>query len=148
MGSPSVVWLAMLWPKVVKGSYCMSKLYLLSCFSLLFEQFDVRRPSLPDHPQCSPSRKDREKDDPRSHHKILYIQGVLEAVTRTLILSLHEAFRTLRRILSHPKLMVISSMLCIRSTEKERALKTHLSEHCRAIEKMDFSSSALAQHAW
>ena len=30
----------------------------------------------------------------------------------------------------------------------ERALKTCISEHCRAVEKMDFSTSALAQHVW
>ena len=37
-------------------------------------------------PQCSPSSKDREeKDDPRSCVTIPYIQGVLEAVTRSLL---------------------------------------------------------------
>ena len=32
--------------------------------------------------------------------------------------------------------------------EMGRALKTHMSEHRRAAEKMDFSDSALAQHVW
>ena len=32
--------------------------------------------------------------------------------------------------------------------ETGRALETHVSEHCRTVEKMDFSASALAQHAW
>ena len=30
--------------------------------------------------------------------------------------------------------------------EMGRALKTHMSEHCRAAEKMNVSASALAQH--
>ena len=58
-------------------------------------------------PQHSPSRKDREKDDPRSRVTIPYIQGVSEAVTRILSdinVQVHvKPFRTLRRILSHPK---------------------------------------------
>ena len=32
--------------------------------------------------------------------------------------------------------------------ETGRALKTHVSEHRRAMEKRDFSASALVQHAW
>ena len=32
--------------------------------------------------------------------------------------------------------------------ETGRALETHVSEHHRAVEEMDFSASALAQHAW
>ena len=32
--------------------------------------------------------------------------------------------------------------------EMGRALKTRVSEHRRAMEKRDFSASALAQHAW
>ena len=59
-------------------------------------------------PQYSPSRKDREeKDDPRSHVTIPYIQGILKAVTRILLdinVQVHtKPFRTLRRILSHLK---------------------------------------------
>ena len=64
----------------------------------------------PEHflsPQCSPSKKDREKDDSRSCVTIPYIQGVLEAVTKILSdinVQVHiKPFRTLRRILSHPK---------------------------------------------
>ena len=33
-------------------------------------------------------------------------------------------------------------------SETGRALKTHVPEHSRAMEKRDFSASALAQHAW
>ena len=32
--------------------------------------------------------------------------------------------------------------------ETKRALKTRVSEHCKAVEKMDFLGSALAEHAW
>ena len=52
---------------------------------------------------------------------------------------------------------MISPVLCTRSIvvtviasyvgETGRALKIHMSEHHRAVEKMDFSASALAQHA-
>ena len=116
--------------------------------------------------QCSPSRKDREeKDDPRSHVTIPYIQGVSEAVTRILSdinVQVHmKPFRTLRRILSHPKDCIpdddkssvvykINCHDCDASYvgETGRALKTCVSEHCRAMEKRDFSASALVQHAW
>ena len=117
-------------------------------------------------PQCSSSRKDREeKDDPRSRITIPYIQGVSEVVTRILSninVQVHmKPFRTLRRILSYPKDCIpdddkssvvykINCCDCDASYvgEMGRALKTHMSEHCRAVEKMDFSASALAQHAW
>ena len=117
-------------------------------------------------PQCSPSRKDREeKDDPRSRVTIPYIQGVSEALTRILsdiIVQVHmKPFRTLRRILSHPKNRIpdddkssivykINCHDCDASYvgEMGRALKTCVSEHCRAMGKRDFSASALAQHAW
>ena len=120
----------------------------------------------PEHflfPQCSPSRKDREeKDDPRSHVTIPYIQGVLKAVTRILSninIQVHmKPFRTLRRIVSHPKdhipdddkssiMYKINCRDCDASYvgETGRAL---MSEHRRAMEKMDFSASALAQNAW
>ena len=114
-------------------------------------------------PQCTPSRK--EKDDPRSRVTIPYIQGVSEAVTKILsdinVQVDMKPFRTLRRILSHPKDCIpnddkssivykISCRDCDASYvgETERALKTHVSEHCRPMEKRDFSASALAQHAW
>ena len=71
-----------------------------------------------------------------------------------------KPFRALRRILSHLKDHIFdddkSSVVykinchdCDASyvVETGRALKTHLSEHRRAVEKMDFSASALAQHA-
>ena len=117
-------------------------------------------------PQCSPSRKDRgEKDDPRSCVTIPYIQGVSEVVTRILLdinVQVHmKPFRTLRRILSHLKDCIpdgdkprvvykINCHDCDTSYvgETGRALKTRVSEHHRAMEKMDFSASALAQHAW
>ena len=58
-------------------------------------------------PQCSPSRKDREEKDDPAHVIISYIQGVSEVVTRILSdinVQVHmKPFRTLRRILSHPK---------------------------------------------
>ena len=124
------------------------------------------------YPECfllsqrSPSRKDEEeKDDPRSCITILQIQGVLEAVTRILLnidVQVHmKPFRTLRRILSHLKDCIpdgdksnivyqINCHDCDASYvgETGRTLKTHVSEHCRAVEKMDSSASALAQHAW
>ena len=69
--------------------------------------------------------------------------------------------KTLRRILSHlkdhvsddDKSSVVYKINC-RDCEASyvgetgRALKTHMSKHHRAVEKMDFSASALAQHAW
>ena len=68
---------------------------------------------------------------------------------------------TLRRILSHPKDRVpdddrsnvvykISCRDCDASYvgETKRALKTRVSEHRRAVEKMDFLGSTLAEHAW
>ena len=68
----------------------------------------------PEHflsPQCS-SRKDREeKDDPRSHVTIPYIQG---AVTRILS-DINVQVHTLRKILSHPKDRIPSPALCTRS---------------------------------
>ena len=106
--------------------------------------------------QCSPSRKDEEeKDDPISSVTILYIQ-----VTRILSdidVQVHmKPFRTLRRILFLPKDRIsdgdksnivykISCCDCDASYvgETGRALKT-----CRAVEKIDSSASALAQHAW
>ena len=55
--------------------------------------------------ECHRPRKD--KDDPRPHVTIPYIQGVSEAVTRILSninVQVHmKPFRTLRKILSHPK---------------------------------------------
>ena len=72
--------------------------------------------------QHSPFRKDEEKDDPRSCITIRYIQVVSEAVTRILSnIDVHvhmKPFRTLRRILSHPKDSIPggdSPILCIRS---------------------------------
>ena len=73
-----------------------------------------------------------------------------------------KPFRTLRRILSHPKDRIpdddkssvvvykINCRDCDASYvgETGRALKTRVSEHRRAMEKRDFSASALAQHAW
>ena len=122
--------------------------------------------TFPLSPQCSLSRKDiEEKDDPRSCVTIPYIQGVLEAVTRILSdinVQVHmKPFRTLRRILSHPKDRIpdddkssivykINCRDCDASYvgETGRALKTRMSEYRMAVEKMDFSASALAQHAW
>ena len=115
--------------------------------------------------QHSPSKKDKEKDNLRSHVTILYIQGVSEAVTSILsninVQVYMKPFRTLRRILSHPKDRVpdddksnvvykINCRDCDASYvgETKRALKTCVSEHHRAVKKMDFSGSALAQHAW
>ena len=106
-----------------------------------------------------------DKDDPRSRVTIPYIQGVLEALTRILSdinVQVHmKPFRTLRKILSHPKdripdddksnvIYKINCRDCDASYvgETGRALKTHVSEHHRAVEKMNFSGSALAQHAW
>ena len=69
-----------------------------------------------------------------------------------------KPFRTLRRILSHPKdhipdddkSSVVYKINCRDCDvgETGRALKTHVLEHRRAMEKRDFSASALAQHAW
>ena len=108
--------------------------------------------------QCSPSRKDEDKDDPRSRVTIPYIQGVSEAMTRILSnidVQFHmKPFRTLRKILSHPKDHIsdgdksyeINIHDCDASYDSEtgRVLKTRMSEHCR---EGDFTS-ALAQHAW
>ena len=68
---------------------------------------------------------------------------------------------TFKRILSHPKDRIpdddkssvvykINCRDCDASyvSETGRALKNHVSEHRRPMEKMDFSTSALAQHAW
>ena len=106
--------------------------------------------------------KDREeKDDPRFRVTIPYIQGVLEMMTRILSdinVQVHmKPFRTLRRILSHPKdhipdddkssiVYKINCHDCDASYvgETGRALKARVSEHCRAMEKVDFSASALA----
>ena len=105
------------------------------------------------------------KGDPRSHVTIPHIQGVSEAVTRILSdinVQVHmKPFRTLRRILSHPKDCipnddkpnVVYKINCRDYDasyvgEMGRALKTRTSEHHKAVEKMDFSASALAQHAW
>ena len=56
--------------------------------------------------ECHRSDTD-DKDDPRSHVTIPYIQGVSEAVTRILShinVQVHmKPFKTLRKILSHPK---------------------------------------------
>ena len=114
--------------------------------------------------QCSPSKKDKEKDDPKSRVTILipYIQGVSEAVTRILsdidVQVYMKPFRTLRRILSHlkdcvpddDKSNIVNCCDCDASYvgETKRALKTRVSEHRRAVEKMDFLGSTLAQHAW
>ena len=112
--------------------------------------------------QRSPSRKDEEEDDSRSHITIPYIQGVSEAVTRILSnidVQVHmKPFRTLRMILSHPKdripdgdkSNIVYKINCwdCDAHYVGRALKTRMSEHCRAVEKMDSSASALAQHAW
>ena len=123
------------------------------------------------YPECfllsqrSPSRKDKEdKDDPRSCITILYIQGVSEAGTRILLtidVQVHmKPFRTLRKILSHPKDRIpddksnivynINCRDCDASYigEMGRAFKTRMLEDRRAVEKMDFSTSALAQHVW
>ena len=121
------------------------------------------------YPECfllsqpSPSRKnEEEEDDPRSPVTIPYIQGVSEAVTRILSnidIQVHmKHFRKLRRILSHcipdgDKSNIVYKINCHDCDasyvgEMGRALKTHVLEHCRAVEKRDFSASALAQHAW
>ena len=69
--------------------------------------------------QCSPSKKDKEKDDPRSHITIPYIQGVSEAVTRILsdinvqvYMKPLGGFSPIRRIVSW---MMTSPTLCMRS---------------------------------
>ena len=60
-----------------------------------------------------------EKDDPRSCVTIPYIQVFLEAVTRILSdinVQVHvKPFRTLSRILSHPKDHIPSPALCTKS---------------------------------
>ena len=95
---------------------------------------------------------------------ILYTQGVSEAVTRILSdinVQVHmKPFRTLRRILSHPKDRIpdddkssvvykINCRDCDASYvgETGRALKTRVSEHRRAMEKRDFSASARSSAA-
>ena len=102
----------------------------------------------------------KDRDDPRSHVTIQYIQGVLEAVARILSdinVQVHmKPFKTLRRILFHlkdhisddDKSSVVYKINCrdCDASYVGRALKTHMSEHCRAVEKMKFSASALAQH--
>ena len=110
-------------------------------------------------------RTERRRIDPRSRVTIPYIQGVSEAVTRILSdinVQVHmKPFRTLRRILSHPKdripdddkFSVVYKINCCDYDasyvgETGRALKTCVSEHRRAMEKRDFSASALVQHAW
>ena len=113
--------------------------------------------------ECHRSGKDTgDKDDPRSHVTILYIQGVSEAVARILSdinVQVHmKPFRTLRKILSHPKdripdddkSNVVYKINCRDCDvgETGKALKTRVSEHRRAVEKMNFSGSTLAQHAW
>ena len=92
-------------------------------------------------------------------------KGFSEAVARILSdinVQVHmKPFRTLRKILSHPKDRIpddnksnvvykINCLDCDASYvgETGRALKTRISEHRRAVEKMNFSGSALAQHAW
>ena len=97
---------------------------------------------------------------------IPYIQGVSEAVARRLShldVKVHmKPKHTLRSILSHQKIKFrmqadkfnvkykIGYCDCDASNvgETSRALKTHLSEHKKTVEKADFSSSALAEHAW
>ena len=85
----------------------------------------------------------------RSH---ITIQGVLEAVTRILLdinVQVHmKPFRTLRRILSHPK-------DCVSDDDKSSVMYKVNCHDCDAnyVGKMgrayvDFSASALAQHAW
>ena len=129
---------------------------------------NLQQNGYPEHflsPRSSPTRKDREKDDPRSHVTIPYIQGVSEAVSRILSdinVQVHmKPFRTLGRILFHPKdhipdddessaVYKINCRDCDASYigETRRALRTRVSKHCRVMEKMDFSASVLAQHAW
>ena len=71
-----------------------------------------------------------------------------------------KPFRTLRKILSHPKDRIpdddkssvvykINCRDCDASYvgEMQRVLKTCVLEHRRAMEKMDFFASALTQHA-
>ena len=72
--------------------------------SLVREERSYMKETLYLSPQCSPSRKNREKNDPRSRVTIPYIQGISEAVTRDINVQVHmKPFKTLRRILPHPK---------------------------------------------
>ena len=98
--------------------------------------------------ECHRSRKDTEdKDDPRSCITIQYVQGVSEAVTRILSdinVQVHmKPFRTLSKILSHPKdripnddkSNVVYKTNCFDCDatyvgETRRALKTRVSEYC------------------
>ena len=115
-------------------------------------------------PHCSPSRQASE-NDPRSYATIPYIQGVSESVTRiSANIDVKVYMRPtsmIRSILSHPKDRVpddeksdviykISCGDCDASYvgQTGRALKTRLTEHQKAVRNADFSSSALAQHAW
>ena len=59
-------------------------------------------------PWCSPGRKESlEKNDPKAHTTIPYVQGILETVAKRLShldIEVHmKAKHTLRSILSHPK---------------------------------------------
>ena len=110
-------------------------------------------------PQHSPSRKDRENDDPRSHVTTLYIQGISEAVTNKILLNVDvqvhmKPFRTLRQILSHLK-------DCIPDGDKSNVVykincrdydASYIGEMRRALKPVYQSTAgqwtpALAQHA-
>ena len=109
--------------------------------------------------------KSFEKKDPKGYTLVPYVQGVSEAVA-TIMSDLDgevdmKPMHTLSSILSHPKdrvpdadkSNVVHSIGCRDCNasfvgETGRAFKTHLIEHRKTFEKADFSSSALAKHAW
>ena len=117
-------------------------------------------------PKCSPStREHTEKKAPKAHRMIPYVQGISEAVARILsdldVMVHMKPWCTQRNILSHPNDKVsdadksnvvykISCGDCDASyvSEISRAPKTRLLEHRKAVEKADFFTSALAEHAW
>ena len=112
---------------------------------------------------CKPTP--REATEWKSSIVIPYVHGVSEAVRRTPTpLKVHVCYRphqTLKQLLSRPKdtvpdlqksgvLYQIPCASCPASYIGQRGwrLEQRMKEHERAVEAVDFNSSALAEHAW
>ena len=106
------------------------------------------------------SQMKRKKTQDPDHITIPYIQGVSKAVTRILaginIKVYMQPSNTLRRLLSYPKdrissednSNVVYKVVVVTVMPAGWTLKTRVLEHKKAVERAEFSSSALVEHAW
>ena len=112
-----------IWLEMVKGNCSM----IGSCTSI-----PVKGRGLPMNIDCLPGQS-------RNSSGILFLR-------HTYLSNQCDGCTPMHAVLEQKQRNPSSQLPC--SALTGRALQTRMSEHCRALEKMDSSISALVQHAW